>query len=243
MIADLLHGACVGHCYQGILAIHNVIADDQVIISNTEDNLQKAAHKLNQIITERGLNISVHKTKWMAFKGQEPVRSKIVIANKIIKQVHSVNYLENFISYEKMDIDNKLSNYLKITCIINNVFRLQKTLNKTRTKLYSALALPTLIYGSETWTIKARDARRITTAEMKYMGRTAGYTWTDHKTNAEIAKKLNVTPVLGKIQSYRRNWIKPVNRMSRNGLLRILKNCTPKGRRNQGRPMKRLLDK
>jgi len=26
-----------------------------------------------------------------------------------------------------------------------------------------------LSYGSETWTIKARDARRITAAEMKYM--------------------------------------------------------------------------
>jgi len=28
-------------------------------------------------------------------------------------------------------------------------------------------------------TIKARDARRITAAEMKYVRRTAGYTWTD----------------------------------------------------------------
>jgi hypothetical protein len=37
-----------------------------------------------------------------------------------------------------------------------------------------------LLYGSETWTIKARDARRIA-VEMKYM-RTAGYTWTDYKT-------------------------------------------------------------
>jgi hypothetical protein len=30
-----------------------------------------------------------------------------------------------------------------------------------------------LLYGSETWTIKAGDARRITAAEMKYMRRTA----------------------------------------------------------------------
>jgi hypothetical protein len=44
--------------------------------------------------------------------------------------------------------------------------------------------------GSANWTIKARDARRITVAEMKYMRRTAGYTWTDHKTNTEIAKEL-----------------------------------------------------
>jgi hypothetical protein len=36
-----------------------------------------------------------------------------------------------------------------------------------------------LLYGSETWTIKAGDVRRITAVEMKYMRRTAGYTWTD----------------------------------------------------------------
>ena len=62
-----------------------------------------------------------------------------------------------------------------------------KTLKKTRTKLHNTLALPVLLYGSETWTIKARDTRRITAAEMKYM-RTAGYTRTDYKTNIKGIK-------------------------------------------------------
>ena len=59
----------------------------------------------------------------------------------------------------------------------------KKTLKKTRIKQYNTLALPVLLCGSETWTIKARDARRITAAEMKYMRRTARCTWTDYKTN------------------------------------------------------------
>ena len=48
-------------------------------------------------------------------------------------------------------------------------------------------------------TIKARDARRITAAEMKYMRRKAGYNWTDYKTNAQIAKELKITPILDKL--------------------------------------------
>jgi hypothetical protein len=55
-----------------------LFGDDQVIIADREDNLQRAAHKLNQIITEYGLTIS---TK-----------------NKIIEQVNSFNYLGNKIS-------------------------------------------------------------------------------------------------------------------------------------------------
>jgi len=75
----------------------------------------------------------------------------------------------------------------------------KKPLKKTRIKLYNTLALPVLLYGSETWTIKARDARRITAAEMKYVRRTAGCTWTDYKTNTQITKELKITPILEKL--------------------------------------------
>jgi hypothetical protein len=63
------------------------------------------------------------------------------------------------------DTDKKLPKYLKITSTINTVFRPQKPTNKIRIKLYHKLAVPVLLYGSETWTIKARYASRITAAE------------------------------------------------------------------------------
>jgi hypothetical protein len=154
------------------------------------------------------------------------------------------------ISYDKeLDIDNKLHNYLKITGILNNVFRPQKSLKKIRIKLYNTIqyntlaALPVLLYGSETWAIKARDTRRITAAEMKYMRRTAGYIWTDHKTNKQIAKELKITSILDKLLEYKRNWIQHVNRMPCNRLPRVMKHYSQTGRRNHGRPLKRLLDK
>jgi len=122
------------------------------------------------------------------------------------------------------------------------VFRPQKNLKKTRIKLHNTLALPVLLYGSETWTVKASDARRLTAAEMKYMRRTAGYTWTDHKINAQIAKELNITPSLDKLLEYKRSWIQHVNRMSRNRLPRVMRHYSPTGGRNHGKPLKRLLD-
>ena len=98
----------------------------------------------------------------------------------------------------------------------------KKNLKKTRIKLYNTLALPVLLYVSETWTIKARDARRITAADMKYMRRTAGCTWIDYKTNTQIAKELKITPILDKLLEYKRNWIQHVNRMPRNRLRRVM---------------------
>jgi hypothetical protein len=129
----------------------------------------------------------------------------------------------------------------KITGILNNVFRSQETLKKTIIKLYNTLALPVLLHGIETWTIKARDTRRISTAEMKYT-RTAGYIWTDYKTKTKIAKELKITQILDKLLEYKRNWIQHVNRMPRNRLPRVMKRYSPTGRRNHGRPLKRFLD-
>jgi len=77
---------------------------------------------------------------------------------------------------------------------------------------------------------------------MKYMRRTAGYIWTDYKRNAQIAKELKITPILDKLLEYKRNWIQHVNRMPHNGLPRVMKHYSPTGRRNHGRPLKRLLD-
>ena len=118
----------------------------------------------------------------------------------------------------------------------------KKPPKKTIIKLYSTLVLSVLLYGSETWTIKARDNRRITAAEMKYRRRTAGYAWTDYKTNTQITKELKIKPILDKLLEYKRNWIQHVNRMPRNGLPRVMKHSSPTGRRKHGRPLKRLPD-
>jgi hypothetical protein len=48
------------------------------------------------------------------------------------------------------------------------------------------------------------------------------------KTNTEIAKELKITPVLNKIQDYKRNWIRHVHRMPRKKLPRLIKKLRPK---------------
>lgn len=56
-----------------------LFADDQVVISDSENHLQSAAHKLFQITKHYNLTISNSKTKAMAFNVKQHKRSKIVI--------------------------------------------------------------------------------------------------------------------------------------------------------------------
>ena len=80
-----------------------LFADDQVIIQDSEDKLQKSVYLLNQISKDYNLKISTEKTKIMAFKGKHLVRSKIEIEGSILEQVRQLNYLGCELSLLSLD--------------------------------------------------------------------------------------------------------------------------------------------
>jgi hypothetical protein len=92
--------------------------------------------------------------------------------------------------------------------------------------------------------MKANNKTRITAAEMRFMRKTTKYIWSDYKRNDDIGllKELKTEPVMGKILKYKNNWIQHANRMQRDRIPKLLQNYKPRGRRNRGRPVKRLLD-
>ena len=53
----------------------------------------------------------------------------------------------------------------------------------------------------------------MTVSQITCMRKTAGSTGTDYKTNTEIVKELNITPVLDTLQEYSRNWLQHIHRM------------------------------
>jgi hypothetical protein len=55
-------------------------------------------------------------------------------------------------------------------------------------------------------------------------------------------KDTKLISVLDKITSYKRDWVQHINRMPRSRLPNLLTKYAPRGIRNQGRPLKRLLE-
>jgi hypothetical protein len=62
---------------------------EHFIISNTEDNLQKAVYKLNPVITEHWLTTPAENTRLVAFKGESQLEVKLN-SNTIIEQKKSI---------------------------------------------------------------------------------------------------------------------------------------------------------
>jgi TusA-related sulfurtransferase len=75
-----------------------LFADDQLLLAKSEDDLQYSVHNLNKIASEFSMEINAEKSRVMAFRGMEPIRSKICINNKTLKQQNMFNYLGHNIS-------------------------------------------------------------------------------------------------------------------------------------------------
>jgi hypothetical protein len=73
------------------LTILNILlfSDDQVILPDSEHELQIALYTLHNTTEQFGMNIFPLKSKIMAFKGQVPIQSKIATDNITVKQVNT----------------------------------------------------------------------------------------------------------------------------------------------------------
>jgi hypothetical protein len=74
--------------------------------------------------------------------------------------------------------------FVKVSGIINQIFKPSLVSRHTRIRIYKTLARPVLSYGNEAWTIRT-DERRLILTEMRFL-RTAGYSRWDHKRNEDI---------------------------------------------------------
>ena len=102
-----------------------LFADDQFIISDTEDNLQKAVDFLYNKSKEYNLEIATNKTKVIGFVGTDHLRTKIIINDEILEQVNQFIYLSCSISYQcSNDVEFRLSKFLQlIGTLKRNIFK------------------------------------------------------------------------------------------------------------------------
>jgi len=76
-----------------------LFADDQFIISDTEDNLQRAVYSSYNISEEYNLEIATKKMKVFGLIGTDHLRTKIIINDETLEQVNQFTYLGCSISY------------------------------------------------------------------------------------------------------------------------------------------------
>jgi hypothetical protein len=130
----------------------------------------------------------------------------------------------------KKDLNIKAANFVKVLGIINQISKPSLVSRHTRIRIYKTLARPVLSYGSGAWTIRT-DERRLISAEMCFLRRTAGYSRWDHKRNEDILTELQISQITEFICQYRKNWKEHVDRMNSDRTAKMILKYQPKGKR------------
>ena len=119
-----------------------LFADDQFVISDTEDNLQKAVYLLYNIYKEYNLEIATWKTKVFGFIGTDHLRTKIITNDETLEQVSQFTYLGCSITYQfSNDVEFKLAKILQLIGTIKKTI-FKKVRTETILKIYNTLVLP-----------------------------------------------------------------------------------------------------
>ena len=104
---------------------------------------------------------------------------------------------------------------------------------------HNTIYCPTLLYGSEIWTLDSREYSRIQATEMKYLRRVVGKTKRDKIGNTTIRDQTNTNDIKTKIEVNQLRWFGHVNRMNDNRIAKSVYCAKPQGKRPKGRPRKK----
>ena len=213
------------------------------MMSRSQEGLQEMMDRLNTISTEYGMKINIKKTKVLKIsKGEETV-VRIHIGGKEIEQVKEFCYLGSMIT-----TDAKCHREIKRRIAIGKeAFSKRKELlrgklNKNlKIRMIKTLIWSVVLYGSETWTMRKADIRRLEAFEMWTWRRMEKISWTEHKTNEEVMGRIGEERTLiHTIRKRQRKWIG--HTLRGDSLLRMVIEGKMEGRRTRGRPRQMMLD-
>jgi hypothetical protein len=103
-------------------------------------------------------------------------------------------------------------------------------------------AVPTLLYGCETWALNRSDKRKIETAEIKFLRHVAGFSRKDEISNLTIRSELKIFNINDKITNKKKEWHDHIQLMDPYRIVRKAVEYKPTGHRNVGRPKRRWED-
>ena len=113
----------------------------------------------------------------------------------------------------------------------------------TKLKVYRAVVLTTLLYGSETWTIYSRHAKQLNSFHMNCLRRLLRIKWQDKVADTEILERTGLSTIHTLLQRNQVRWTGHVIRMD-NGRIpkQLLYGELSKGKRSVGGQKKRFKD-
>ncbi|KAL8568560.1 hypothetical protein ACOMHN_058497 [Nucella lapillus] len=222
-----------------------LFADDAALTAHTEAALQELISCFAHACTEFGLTISIRMTNVL---GQDVSSApRISIGDCTLDVVEYFTYLGSTIS-SSLSLDIELNSRIgkasaAMARLSKRVWENSKLTIKTKTQVYQACVLSTLLYGSESWTLYTHQERMLNTFHLRYLRGILGISWQDRVPNKDVLARAGTHSMFALLTKRRFRWLGHVSRMQDGRLPKDILLCElATGSRPTGRPALRYKD-
>ena len=163
-------------------------ADDATLMAESEE-LRSLLMKVKGESEKVGLKLNTQKTKIMAYC---PITSWQIDGE-------TVETMAEFFLGSKITADGDCSHEIKrhlllgrkVMTNLDSILKSRDITLSTKVRLVKAMIFPVVMYGSESWTIKKADCRRIDAFELWCWRRLLRVPWTARRSNQSILKEIS----------------------------------------------------
>jgi len=222
-----------------------LFADDAALTAQSEEDRQGLVSSFANACSDFGLTISLKKTNIM---GQDVSDiPHICINDHTLDVVEDFTYLGSTIS-SNLSLDADLNKRIgkastAMARLSKRVWENSMLTIKTKMRVYQACVLSTLLYGSETWALYARQESRLNAFHMRCLRRILGIKWQDHVTNKDVLERAYIPTMFALLSQRRLRWLGHVSRMEDGRIPKdLLYGQLATGSRPVGRPALRFKD-
>lgn len=221
-------------------------ADDIVVLSESESEMENMLKVLADNLDEYKLKINAKKTKTMLITKLETnqINLNITLNNIPLEQVREFCYLGSCITCNNKSNSEIKRRIAQAKQAFLNKYQLlsNKHLNIVlRKRFVKTYVWSILLYGSETWTIDKRDRARLEAVEMWLWRKMTKTRWVDRKTNERVLEEVGEKRQLMKTIENRK--IKLIGHLLRHSeFLSNIFEGRVEGSRPRGRPRKQYFE-
>ena len=182
---------------------HNInnlrYADDTVLISENEKDLQRLLNIVDSKSKEKGLELNSKKTEVMVIsrKGEPPL---IITINGIkLKQRDHFKYLGASVSSDgrnNTEISARIAQAKMMFQKMKTVLTNSHISIQTRKRTLECYIEPILLYGCEAWTISKQAQKKLEAVEMWFLRRMMKISWMAKKSNDTVLKEAHTSRAL-----------------------------------------------
>jgi hypothetical protein len=212
-------------------------ADDIVLLTNSEEELQMLMERLDRTGKKYGMQINTGKTKVMT---TTETKCTIRIDQEELEQVDRFTYLGSTINEDSdcgIEIRVRLAKGYAVATDLKKIWKSHDITNTTKIKLWRTLVWPVAIYGCESWTLRKEEERRIEAFEMKCLRLIMNISWTEMRTNDWVLEEAGVERSLLKtVKERKMTYFGHIMRREGTCLEKDIMQGTMPGKRNRGRP-------